>query len=167
MTTALIIFQLVLVLLVLGFIGTGWKDGFIHTLGRLVGAVIGFFLAKSWSLALANVLTIVMPFGWARFFGFLIVFLVVSRLVGYLFSFVETIFDLLSFIPFLKTINRILGGILGFVEGIFFLGASLWIVTHFQLIPSLASWAIAAPLSIWIQKIFTTMISLFPNALLN
>lgn len=49
--------------------------------------------------------------------SFIIVFIVVTMLIDWIFVILEKIFNLISIIPFTKTINRLLGGALGFWRG--------------------------------------------------
>ncbi len=150
----MLIVSLVLLLLLLGFVGSGFKDGFIHTLGRLVGAVIGFVLARTWSISAAMVLTMFMPYGWARFIAFMVIYLVITRLVGWLFKLADGAFQILSFIPFLKSINSFLGALIGLIEGVLILGGLMWIVNNFSLIPSLIPLLAGSSVAQMIQKAF-------------
>jgi uncharacterized membrane protein required for colicin V production len=129
--------NLLLIIAVLGFIGTGYKDGFVHTVGRLVGAVIGFVLARSFSISAASILAGILPSGWARFVAFAIIFIIVTEIVGFIFKLADGAFKILSIIPFLKTINNILGAILGIFEGIVLVGGTIWVLTNFNLVPSI------------------------------
>jgi uncharacterized membrane protein required for colicin V production len=57
---------------------------------------------------------------------FILIFLISSRLVGFLFHVLEKTFHLLSFVPFLKSINRLVGGLFGFFEGVILIGAIIF-----------------------------------------
>lgn len=129
--------EIILLLILIGHIGQGWKDGFIHTMGRVVGAVLGFILARSWSISIAFIFAILLPTGWARFVAFVVIFIVVNRLVGWLFKIADGLFRILSLLPFVKSINGLLGAILGFFEGAIVLGGIIWLVDNFDLIASL------------------------------
>ncbi|MBU1348953.1 CvpA family protein [Patescibacteria group bacterium] len=129
--------ELILILILLGHIGQGWKDGLIHTTGRVVGAVIGFIIARSWSISISFIFAILLPSGWARFVAFIVIFVVVNRLIGWAFKLADGVFKILSILPFVKSINGLLGAILGFLEGIIILGGIIWIVRNFDLIASL------------------------------
>lgn len=150
----MLIVSLVLIFLLLGFVGSGFKDGFIHTLGRLVGAVIGFVLARTWSISGAAILSLFMPYGWARFIAFIVIYMVITRLVGLLFKLADGAFQILSIIPFLKTINSFLGACVGLIEGILILGGVMWIVNNFSLVPSLIPLLASSTVAQMIQKAF-------------
>jgi hypothetical protein len=51
---------------------------------------------------------------------FIVVTMLVSYIVGWVFDFFDGMYRILSIIPFLKSINKLLGGALGFVEGVIF-----------------------------------------------
>ena len=119
--------DVILLLAVFGFTLFGLWFGFIHTLGALVGTVVGAVVAgRLYDLA---------PGAVARVVAFIIIFLIVSRLVGWAFSLLESIFHLVSIIPFLKSINRLGGGIFGFAEGVLFVGTALIVASRYNLGP--------------------------------
>lgn len=152
--------NVILILLLLGFIGTGWKDGAIQTLGRVVGAVIGFLVARSWSIGLAALFEIVLPSGWARLAAFLVVFLFITRIVGFIFKLADGAFKILSFIPFVKPLNSLLGAIVGIVEGFVVLGGSIWIVQNFTLLPFLAKLLASSVVARGILAVFEFLLKL-------
>jgi uncharacterized membrane protein required for colicin V production len=146
--------NLILIVAILGFIGSGMKDGFVHSFGRLVGAIIGFVAARAWSIKAASVLGLFMSSGTARFISFIIIFIIITHLVGYAFKLVDGAFRVLSIIPFLTSINNLLGGILGFIEGLILLGGAIYLVTTFSLIPWLATRLSGSFVAAWILKTF-------------
>lgn len=152
--------NIILLVLVLGFIGTGFKDGFIYTIGRIIGAIIGFLVARSLSISVGSFFAIFMPSGWARFIAFLVIFILISRLVGFVFKLVDSAFKILSFIPFLKSINSFLGALLGIIEGIILIGGAIWVLTNFNLIPKLTTILSGSSVASLIGKIFNTIMQL-------
>lgn len=123
----------VLILLLFGFVLSGFWFGFIHTLGALVGTIAGIFISSrlyddlaAWAAAnFAGALNV-----W-RVVIFIVLFIVISRLIGFLFYLAEKVFNVIAIIPFLKSINRIAGALLGFLEGAIILGALIFIMTKF------------------------------------
>jgi len=131
----MILFDLILLLILGGFVLYGLWFGIIHTLGVLVGTIAGAFLAARWYEPVA---------GWTGFlFGghenlakvicFLLLFVIINRLVGLLFWLVDKIFSFLKIIPFLSTINRLLGAVFGFLEGVLVLGLTLYVAERYPL----------------------------------
>ena len=150
----MLLLNIILVIALLGFVGTGLKDGFIHTLGRIVGAILGFLAARAWSIGLAPLFAIVLPYGWARLVAFLVILLIVTRLVGWLFKLADGAFRIISFIPFLKSINNVLGAILGIVEGILVLGGTMWTLINFNLIANATNYINQSTIAHWILIAF-------------
>lgn len=132
--------SVILMVMLLGYVGTGLKDGAVHTFGRIVGGVAGFLVARSWSVGLSPLLAVIVPTAWARLATFLILLLLVTQAVGWVFHLAEGAFRLLSIIPFLKSINNLLGAAFGLIQGVLMIGGVLWTVIHFQV------WQGVAPL---------------------
>lgn len=152
--------NLFLVLVILGYIGMGLKDGFVSTLGRFLGAILGFLAARAWSIWLVGLLGIFMPAGWARLVAFVLIFIAITRLFGMAFKLVDGVFEILKLLPFLKSIDKFLGAFLGFVEGIIFIGGAIYLILTFKLSPTLITWATSSKIAIWIYSIFQTLLGM-------
>lgn len=121
--------DVVLLVVVAGFVLSGIRFGLIHTLGSLVGVVAGAFVATHYGTPLALWFAKLTNFDiqqLGKWVVFLIIFFVVGRLVGFLFWLVDKSLNVLLHLPFLSSINHLLGGILGFFEGSFIVGLSLY-----------------------------------------
>lgn len=127
----MLIIDIVLLVILAGFVLYGLFFGLIRTLGSLIGAIGGLWIALVFYPAI---------FEWMKnlFFGyetagkiavFLVLFVLMNRLICFAFALIDRTFDLLSVIPFLKTINRLSGAALGFVEGGIILGFALLFVS--------------------------------------
>jgi uncharacterized membrane protein required for colicin V production len=152
------ILDLILILILLGFVGQGWKDGFIHTAGRVIGAALGFVLARSWSLSIAFIFQILLPSGWARFVAFVVVFVLVNRLVGWIFRLADSAFKIISFIPFIKSVNNLLGAIMGIVEGFILVGGCIWVIENFDLIAIVKTWIAGSHVAPFIAYVFQLLL---------
>jgi len=130
------ILDAILLIILAGFVFYGLFFGLIRTLGSLVGIVAGAWLASHFYLQI---------FSWAEdlFFGydnlgkvltFIILFTIINRLVGFAFSLLDKTFNIISIIPFLKTINRLAGAIFGFLEGALVLGLILYVASRYAFI---------------------------------
>lgn len=148
-----------IIIILAGFLWYGFFFGLIRLIGNLVGLIVGAYLASRFYLPIFN---------WASHFIpgrpellkviiFILCFSIITHLVGYLFILLEKFFDVVSIIPFLKTINRFLGAAFGLAEGVFVLG----IIAYFlnKNLPSIAlfsKWLAAsslAPRLIQVSKI--------------
>lgn len=116
----------VILILVVGFFSMmGFFFGFVHTVGNLIGALLGIFLASRFSDSVAMQLGMENG-GGLRIAIFIIVFFLISRIVGMAFWVVEKIAAMASVIPLAGTVNRLLGALLGGVEGIIVVGIILF-----------------------------------------
>lgn len=133
------IFDIVLILIVAGFVFYGLSKGMIRLLGNLVGLIIGAFVASHFYLIF---------FEWGKhllsghenigkIIAFVVVFVVAAKVTDWVFIWIEKLFNLISFIPFTKFLNHLLGGILGLVEGGLFLGLIIFVSSRYAVIGSL------------------------------
>lgn len=155
----MLLVDIILLLLLLGFIGAGAKDGFVHTLGRMVGAVIGFVLAKMYYVKFGAMLALFMPNTWANFLSFTLLFILVTRLIGFGAKLLDGAFSILRHLPFLQSIDKILGAILGLVEGVLIMGGVFFVVNVIKILPTVASWIHGSRVAFYIQSIFETVMA--------
>jgi len=124
----MIIFDIILLIVLSGFIFYGLFFGLIRTVGSIFGLVGGLWLTLVFYLTV---------FDWVKnlFFGrelagkiiiFIVLFALINRLIGFIFVLLDRTFDLISIIPF----NRLAGACLGFLEGGLVLGLILLIISQ-------------------------------------
>jgi len=126
-------FDIGLLVILLIFVGNGLAKGLIRLLGQVVGLIVASYVAShfyltfyQWGQDMVN-----WGEGTEKFLSFLIVFVLVTSLVGIVFIIIEKIFNLIAIIPFTKTINRLLGGALGLLEGSLSLGLILFVAVRY------------------------------------
>ena len=129
------LFDLILLLIIFGFIFFGFWFGVIHAFGALVGVVFGAYLAGQWYEGWAQALNVFFygNINVARVVIFLVLFTLVNRVVGFVFYLLEKVFRIVSIIPFLKTINRLAGAALGFLEGAIVVGTVLYLSAKYPM----------------------------------
>ena len=163
------LFDLVLVLIIFFFTVSGFWFGLIMTLGSLVGTVAGVLVAghyfetlavKLSGLAMGNA-------GVAKVFAFILIFLLVSRFVGFIFWIINKIFNIIAIIPFLKSLNRIAGGVLGFIEGVVVLGVVLVIAAKYITFQWYADAVLASKIAQWLMKYGDLLVPLLPKTTLE
>jgi len=119
--------DIVLLVIIGAFVFFGLFFGLIHTLGSLVGAILGIAVASHFIEPTVEAFGFLLGGGSvAKIILFIIIFLIVSRLVGLVFWVFEKIFGFVSIVPFAKSINRLLGALFGFIEGIIVVGVVLF-----------------------------------------
>ena len=119
--------DIVFIVIIVAFIFFGLFFGLVHTLGSLVGTIVAIIFSSR--LVEPAMDTFGFLFGGgdaAKIIIFIIIFFLISRLIGIVFWLVGKVWDVLSWIPFAKTIDRFLGAILGFIEGIVVIGVILF-----------------------------------------
>jgi len=159
------IFDVILLFILFGFLYGGLFNGLIKSLGAILSIIIGASFASFFYLKLFVVI--------GGFFGpfenigksvcFILMFLLIGAVVGIAVKIVDRAYNLISFIPFLKTINRFAGAILGLFEGVLVLGLILYIFAkYFKVSSSVGGLLInseIAPILIKISKIFIPFLS--------
>jgi len=127
--------DMVLLLVIAGFAFTGFWFGLIHMAGSFIGIVIAAVVSGKYFEFVAEKLAFL--FGGnenlGRVITFILIFVLVTRLVGVVFWLINKLFNLLSIIPFLKTFNRLGGAILGLVEGIVLTSLALFLLVRYPL----------------------------------
>ena len=122
--------DIILLIIVLGFAIGGLFAGFIRTLGAIVAFFVGAFVASRYFISFGDWLSPIIgnhPVA-AKIIAFLVLFILVDRIVVLVFYLLGKIFGLITFIPFLKTINRLTGFVLGLVEGVLVVGLVIYII---------------------------------------
>lgn len=129
------IMDMSLILVIAGFAFTGFWFGLIHMVGSLVGITIAAIISGQYFEFVAEKLSFL--FGGnenlGRVITFIVIFVLVTRLVGIIFWLIDKLFHLLTIIPFLKTFNRLGGAILGAIEGIVLTSLALFLLVRYPL----------------------------------
>lgn len=119
--------DLFLIVIVSAFVFFGLFFGLMHTLGSLIGTVVAIFFAGRLIDGAFHSFGFIFGGGSAsRIILFIIIFFLISRLVGIVFWFFGRMWGMISWIPFAKSIDRLLGALFGFVEGIIVVGIILF-----------------------------------------
>lgn len=119
--------DITLLALLVGFLASGFATGFVQSLGGILGLFVGAFFAGQLYPTVAKA---VLPWvsggqNVADIVGFIIVFTVVSQIVGFVFRTLNMLFKFITLIPGVKFLDRILGALLGLIQGVVFLGLVL------------------------------------------
>ena len=162
MTISILDFILIIVLFFFAF--GGFFFGLIHSLGAIIGTIVGVVVASNYFQILVDWMGT--PFGlsenWIRIIAFAAIFIVVNRLVGFVFWTVDRFFKL-GIIPFIKSINRLGGLIFGLVEGAIILGIGLVFIVKFPFADSLIDMIQASDLARYLFSIGSWLMPLLPE----
>lgn len=122
------IIEILTLVVFLAFIVNGYRAGSIETLGRVIGAVAGFVFARAYAAKLVGILALFIKPDWAYLAAFLVIFLVVDTLIGWLFRTAGGLLNIFTRLPILHQINSVLGAIFGCLEGITVIGGASWLL---------------------------------------
>ncbi len=136
------IFDLSLLIILLGFIVNGLFKGLIRMLGHIVGLFIGSYITGRYYLIFFNWWKDLNWFqawtinheSFAKIISFIVLFILVTRASNLFFILLEKVFNFMAIIPGSRFINNILGALFGFLEGALFLGLILYIISAYSLI---------------------------------
>lgn len=126
-------FDIVALVIVVGMCFRGWKQGGVTMIGNLASVVVGF-IATAYIVSWINAYVLV---GWSSshpilaIVGFIVIFLLVTKLLGLAVSLLDTLFKIVSFIPLVGPANRLLGVVVGVVEGAFLILLVVYITATF------------------------------------
>jgi len=162
------IFDVILLMILAGFVFYGLFFGLIKTLGSLAGVVVGAWAAShfyleifEWGKELA--------FGYnnlGKVIAFIVLFTIVNRLTNLVFSILDRAFDFLTIIPFLKTINRLAGAVLGLIEGALVVGLILYMAVRYTPLSNwFGQWLVNSQVAPSLLKFAEVLTPFFPEIL--
>jgi len=134
----------------------GYQRGFLQTVGHLIGAVGGFWVAKVWALPIANMIHLILPWnrGLIQIVVFIFIFFLADRFVSFLFWIVDKLFKIVTVLPFLSTIHGALGAVFGLFEGVFLIGSLSYVIITLRLNPSWMTWISDSRIATFSQGVF-------------
>ncbi len=158
----------IILLTIIGlFALAGLWFGLVHTLGSLMGTVLGVFLASRYYEVLAT--WIMSLTGWSgnlpRVVSFIVAFIIINRLIGFIFWIVDKVLSVVTHLPFINSLNRLLGLVFGFFEGFVTVGIAIYFIERFplsQTIMTHLSTSIVAPYTLSVASI---LVPLLPEAI--
>ncbi|TAN32936.1 CvpA family protein [Patescibacteria group bacterium] len=161
------LFDIFLLIIIAGFGLYGMWFGLVRAVGRLISLVVGLYLAGKYYEPMANWL---MNFtGWKPNFSkvlvFIIAFIIISRLVGLVFWFLEKVFSIFTRLPVIKSLDRLLGLVFGLLEGAIILGVIFYFIARFPVSKWLMDQLVASAVAPYTVKIASFLWPLLPEAL--
>lgn len=159
--------DIILIIIIAGFAIAGFRFGLIHTIGSLLGTIFSVYIASRYYEPMAD--WIIRITGWgenfSRFLMFALAFVILGRLVGILFWFLEKFFHLITWLPFVKSLNRILGLIFGAFEGVLIIGIIVYFLERFPFSQRLLEILVQSEIAPWAGGVASILWPLFPEAL--
>lgn len=123
--------DIILGLILLWFVGHGWRIGVIHAAAAMIGIILGTSVAGIFYEPFSKFTQVVFrEENMALFVSFVVLFLVTYSLVSWVGKFLTRITKLVSWLPFVKLTTKLGGALLGFLGGVLILG--LLLSVHMQ-----------------------------------
>ncbi len=168
------IFDLSLLIILIGFVVNGLFKGLIRIIGHIVGLLVGAYAAGHYYLAFYDWWKNWHWFqAWAldhdsasKVISFIILFVLVTRLSDLFFVVLEKAFNFIAIIPGSRFLNNILGAFLGFLEGSLFLGLIIYVISRYALIGNYFSDQLAhSIMAPFLLKVVNLILPFLPAAL--
>ncbi len=156
------VLDFILLSLILAGAILGLRRGFILSAGKIVAMLIGIVVAGKYFLLAGQM------FGatnMANFFAFLVIYFIVSKLIGIFFWLLGKILQIVMLLPFLHTINKFMGFVLGLVESIMILSVLTFFYSRFPFNPWVLGQARDSILCSIFLKISKIVMPLLPDVL--
>lgn len=163
------ILDTILIVTILIFVLLGLKMGIIHMFGAVVGTIVGVIVGGLFYNSLASYIEFIFlgNVNLARVVCFAIIFLLIDRLIGFIFSLIAKNSNLITKLPFIKTINRLGGAVLGLIEANIWLGIILFILTKYSIYPAFDQLLVTSKLVAPLISFVSFLIPLLPQELIN
>jgi len=151
------------------FIASGFFMGLIEVIGSLAGLVLGTWVAgvfyRDFGGWMGNALFGSENVGYVV--AFIIIFIIVSKLIGIVFYILSKILKIGMIIPFMKSINRFGGAVLGAIEGVFVVGLVLLFVAQFPFSFWLDGQLASSKIVIWFMAAAKILTPLLPKLIIH
>lgn len=162
------IFDVILLILLSGFIFYGLFFGLIRVIGGMAGVIVGSLLASRFYLIAYDYLDFFF-LGYdnlGKIFAFIFSFIVIRKMIVLVFVALNTTFNIFSIIPFLTTINRVGGSILGFLEGSMIMGLILFVSSRYTIVEHwFGEYLVNSSIAPILIKISSILMPLLPSVL--
>lgn len=159
--------EILFLIIIAYYTWSGFKSGFIRTLGGFLGFLVGIFFASRYFVPIAA------SWQWlffgndilAKFFIFVFLFVVIGKLFKLLTYILDKAFNLLRFVPFTKLINKFAGAIFGLLEGSLIVGLIVYFIVRFPLNEALLIKIESSEIARQLLKFAEILTPLIPEAL--
>jgi membrane protein required for colicin V production len=124
--------DVILILMVGGFVFFGLFFGLIHTLFSLVGSIAGVVIASQLVGPVSDRFGFLFGGGgFGKVVVFILIYFIIARVLGLVFWLLKTMFGWFAWIPLAGVFDRLLGAAFGLVEGLLFVGVALFVALQF------------------------------------
>ncbi|MFH1890573.1 MAG: CvpA family protein [Candidatus Kuenenbacteria bacterium] len=159
--------DIILLIALLSIISSCYQAGLIKTFGGLVGMVVGIVVAGQYFETFAGWLEPVFKSAenLNKIVSFAVIFIVVNAIIALVIFLLDSTFNFISFIPFLKTINKMGGAVLGFLAGLLILGIAIVLLDKFPFASYVQPYLESSRLVPIFARIANLIMPLFPEVI--
>lgn len=158
-------FDLILIVTLIVFMVWGAYKGLVGALGYVLGFIFGVTLSSRYYPLLSKPLQSFFENTNPEIIN-VISFLIILGLISKIISFVlDLIFKVVSFIPFVKTINRLIGAGIGLIGGIVVIGSLIYMFSRYPFSSFIASSLPESVIAPILLTLFTPITFFFPEIL--
>lgn len=160
-------FDIALLVSAFGFVWGGFWTGLIQSIGGVVGLFLGSIIASRYYEQFSDLISPVFAGNAiaSKVFAFVLLFLLVTRLVGVAFYFINKVFNIFAIVPGLKLVNKLGGAIFGFIEASLFIGITLQFIVRLPISGGFASTIHDSAVAAYFLQLSGWLVPLFPKVL--
>ncbi len=163
----MLMIDIILLVIIGGFAMFGFWFGFVHTLGSMVGTLVAVYLASRYYEPLADWLISIT--GWgdnaANVLMFIVAFVIIARLVGIVFWFIDKFLSIVTKLPLISTFNRVFGIALGLFEGMLTIGIVIYFIERFPLTDGIMQSIAQSEIAPYTTKVASLLLPLVPEGI--
>ncbi len=158
--------DIVLLILLFGFVWAGFWYGLIQTLGGIVGIIAGAIIAgRLYSVAAGWIGGGTARVGLSEWLAFTVIFVAVNRAVAIASGTVGKILNVAKVVPGVASANRLGGALVGLVEGALILGLLVALAQRLEVSPSLVQYLDGSKVASILATIGSSLLPLLPDAI--
>ena len=163
----MLLIDIILLIIILGFIINGWQLGLLKTLGSLIGILVGVILAGHFFSEVSYWLAPMLGGreNLARIISFITIFIVANGVIAMGIWLLSSTLKLLSFIPFVKLIDHVGGAVIGLICGVLVLGILIIFTDKYPIIHFLTNYFEQSKIVPYLAKGSSVLMPLLPEAI--
>lgn len=131
----MLIFDLILVIFLGGFIFYGFYIGFLRMILNLSSSIISVII----SINIYSKIYELVPFigfgseSLGKTISFILILIILNYALSLVFKLIAKILKIITSLPVISFVNRIFGGFLGLVQGLFVLGVVIFVMSRYAI----------------------------------
>lgn len=158
--------DIILLILLFGFVWAGFWYGLIQALGGIVGIVAGAIIAgRTYSVAAGWIGGETARVGVTQWLAFTVIFVVVNRAVAIASGTVGRILNVAKVVPGVASANRLGGALVGLVEGALILGLLVALAQRLEISSPLVAYLDGSRVADILGTIGSSLLPLLPDAI--